>query len=51
MSKPGGITAGEALRLIDLIAPAPHGIASRVLAKTGGGNVTAVCVRRRRGAE
>ena len=40
MSKPGTIPAAEALRLIDLIAPAPHGIASRVLAKTGGGNVT-----------
>ncbi len=40
MAKPGTIEAGEAFRLIDLIAPAPHGIASRVLAKTSGGNVT-----------
>jgi quercetin dioxygenase-like cupin family protein len=40
MAKPGTIDAGEAFRLIDLIAPAPHGIASRVLAKTSGGNVT-----------
>ena len=30
----------EALRLADLIAPTERGIASRVLAKTGGGNVT-----------
>ena len=40
MAKPGTIDAGQAFRLIDLIAPAPHGIASRVLAKTSGGNVT-----------
>ena len=40
MAKPGTIDASEAFRLIDLIAPAPHGIASRVLAKTSGGNVT-----------
>ena len=40
MSKPGSIPAAEALLLVDLIAPAPHGIASRVLAKTAGGNVT-----------
>ena len=40
MSKPGSIPAAEALRLVDLIAPVPHGIASRVLAKTAGGNVT-----------
>ena len=40
MAKPGMIEAGEAFRLIDLITPAPHGIASRVLAKTSGGNVT-----------
>jgi quercetin dioxygenase-like cupin family protein len=30
----------EALRLVDLIGPAERGIASRVLSKTGGGNVT-----------
>lgn len=30
----------EALRLVDLIAPTERGIASRVLAKTSGGNVT-----------
>ena len=40
MSKAGVIPAGEALQLVDLIAPTPHGIASRMLAKTGGGNVT-----------
>jgi quercetin dioxygenase-like cupin family protein len=40
MSKTGTIPAGEALHLADLIAPTPHGIASRVLVKTGGGNVT-----------
>ena len=39
MSK-GTLEASEALRLSDLIAPTDHGIASRVLAKTGGGNVT-----------
>jgi quercetin dioxygenase-like cupin family protein len=27
-------------RLEDLVTPTPHGIASRVLAKTGGGNLT-----------
>ena len=42
MSKAGTIAAGEALRLTDLIAPTTHGIASRVLAKTSGGNVTLV---------
>lgn len=40
MSTAGLIAAGEALQLEALIAPAPHGIASRVLAKTGGGNLT-----------
>ena len=40
MSKPGAINPGEALPLADLITPAAHGIASRVLAKTAGGNVT-----------
>ena len=34
------LPASEALRFENLIAYAPHGIASRVLAKTGGGNVT-----------
>lgn len=34
------IPAAEALPLADLIAPAERGIASRVLAKNGGGNVT-----------
>ena len=37
---PGTIPAAEALRLADLIAPTDGGIASRVLAKNGGGNVT-----------
>jgi len=30
----------EALRLVDLITPTERGVASRVLAKTSGGNVT-----------
>jgi quercetin dioxygenase-like cupin family protein len=34
------IPAAEALHLPDLITPTPGGIASRVLAKNGGGNVT-----------
>ena len=36
----GIIPPAEALHLVDLIAPTGHGIASRVLAKTSGGNVT-----------
>ena len=40
MSTAGSIPASEALRLADLITPTAHGIASRVLAKTSGGNVT-----------
>ena len=40
MSKDGQIPPGEALSLNALITPTEHGIASRVLAKTGGGNVT-----------
>jgi quercetin dioxygenase-like cupin family protein len=36
----GTIPAAEAVRLADLIAPTARGIASRVLAKSGGGNVT-----------
>lgn len=40
MPSKGAIPAAEALRLVDLIAPTQGGIASRVLAKTGGGNVT-----------
>ena len=36
----GTLAAGEALRLADLITATEHGIASRVLAKTSGGNVT-----------
>lgn len=35
-----GIPESEALLLANLIAPTEHGIASRVLAKTAGGNVT-----------
>jgi quercetin dioxygenase-like cupin family protein len=34
------IPPSEILNLADLITPTAHGIASRVLAKTGGGNVT-----------
>jgi quercetin dioxygenase-like cupin family protein len=40
LTTPGTIQPAEALRLVDLIAPAERGIASRVLAKNGGGNVT-----------
>src|SRR5687767_10058892 len=40
MSNPGSIPAAQALLLVDLIAPVAHGIASRVLAKAAGGNVT-----------
>lgn len=40
MSSSPTLPAGEALALIDLITPTPNGIASRVLAKNGGGNVT-----------
>jgi len=36
----GTLVASEPLRLLDLISPSDHGIASRVLAKTSGGNVT-----------
>jgi len=36
----GTLPPAEALRLVDLIAPTERGIASRVLSKTGGGNVT-----------
>ena len=34
------IAAGEALSLNALITPTPDGIASRILAKTSGGNMT-----------
>lgn len=40
MSAPGVVPAAEALRLTDLITPTEGGIASRVLAKSGGGSVT-----------
>lgn len=40
MSTAGTIPPAEALRLANLITPTEHGIASRVLAKNGGGNVT-----------
>ena len=40
MTTTGLLPAAEALRLADLITPTAGGIASRVLAKTGGGNVT-----------
>ena len=36
----GTLVAAEPLRLADLISPTEHGIASRVQAKTSGGNVT-----------
>jgi quercetin dioxygenase-like cupin family protein len=34
------LTPAEALPLHDLVTPTPQGIASRILAKTAGGNVT-----------
>ena len=34
------IAPGQALRLSDLVVPTPDGIASRVLGKTSGGNLT-----------
>lgn len=40
MSKANTIEPAQALRLVDLITPTPQGIASRVLAKNAGGNVT-----------
>ena len=40
MSGAGTIQPAEALRLGDLITPTDRGIASRVLAKNGGGSVT-----------
>src|SRR5688572_13922513 len=40
MSGAGTIPPAEALRLSDLISPVDRGIASRVLAKNGGGSVT-----------
>ena len=40
MADTGTLPPSEALRVTDLIAPTTRGIASRVIAKTGGGNVT-----------
>src|SRR5512134_513212 len=40
MTSPGTIPPAEALPLAELITPTPHGIASRVLARAGGGTVT-----------
>jgi quercetin dioxygenase-like cupin family protein len=34
------LPSAEALALQSLVSPTPHGIASRVLAKTSGGNLT-----------
>jgi quercetin dioxygenase-like cupin family protein len=39
-TSPGLIPPAEALALATLITPTDHGIASRVLAKSGGGTVT-----------
>lgn len=39
-TKPSSIAPAEALALHALITPAEHGIASRILAKTDGGNLT-----------
>ena len=39
-AKPSSIPSAEALPLHELIATTAQGIASRVLAKTGGGNLT-----------
>ena len=40
MADAGTLPPSEARRLVDLITPTEHGVASRVLAKTSGGNVT-----------
>lgn len=40
MAAPGSLPPSEAHVLTDLLASPGHGIASRVLAKTSGGNVT-----------
>lgn len=40
MKDTGTLPPSQALRVVDLITPTEGGIASRVLAKTGGGNVT-----------
>jgi quercetin dioxygenase-like cupin family protein len=40
MSKPTQIPAAEALQLASLVTPTSQGIASRVLARSGGGNIT-----------
>jgi quercetin dioxygenase-like cupin family protein len=40
MSTMSTIAPAEALRLSDLITPAAHGIASRILSKTSGGSLT-----------
>lgn len=40
MTTTGQIPAAEALSLADLITPVEGGIASRILAKTGGGSIT-----------
>jgi quercetin dioxygenase-like cupin family protein len=39
-SKSQTMPAAEAVSIQSLITPTPHGIASRVLARTGGGNLT-----------
>ena len=39
-TKPGELTPAEALALQGLVTPTEHGIASRILAKNGGGTVT-----------
>ena len=39
-TKAGSIPAGEALLIRSLVTPTEQGIASRVLARTGGGNIT-----------
>jgi hypothetical protein len=41
------IPPGEALPLNALITPTPDGIASRILARTSGGNLTLFALRRR----
>jgi quercetin dioxygenase-like cupin family protein len=40
MANDTGIPSAQALSLSTLVTPTAHGIASRVLARTGGGNVT-----------
>jgi quercetin dioxygenase-like cupin family protein len=45
------IPGAEVLSLAMLVTPTPHGVASRVLARTGGGNVTLFAFDKGQGLE